>query len=73
MLSYNMGKRTPPCSKRELYKNLEIRTSISMSYYQNHIAFLIKIFMRVWSGDGTKSFKASGRPTCFAANDEGLW
>ena len=28
--------------------------------------------MRIGSGDGTKSLKPSGHPTCFAANNEGF-
>ena len=34
-----MGKIPPPNSKRELYKNLEICTSISMSNDQNPMNF----------------------------------
>ena len=39
-----------------------------MSYDQNPITFLIQF----GSGDGTKLLKASGHPTCFAANNEGF-
>ena len=34
-----MDKRPPPCSKRELYKNLELCTSISISYDQTLLHF----------------------------------
>ena len=47
---HTMDKRPPPCSKRELYKNHNIRTSISMSYDQNPITLLMRLFMRVWVG-----------------------
>ena len=43
-----------------------------MAYDQNPITFFIQLFMRVCFGDRTKSLKASRRPTCFAANNEGF-
>ena len=67
-----MGKRPPPCSKRELYKNWEICTSISMSYDQILFIFNSAFYESLGRGDRTKSLKASERPTCFDANNEGF-
>ena len=71
-----MGKRATPCSKRELYKNLEMCTSISMCYDKNYITFLVKLFMRVSVGklhSSREGKQTIGRPTRFAANNEEFW
>ena len=43
-----------------------------MSNDQNPITFLFNLLREFGSGDYTKSLKAPGHPTCFAANNEGF-